>query len=370
MKKYLIICLVLLVAVACNKNQARISVNVNDMTDSTVVIYKLNYNYFSLVDTVKTDADGHFDYNIKFQNDNPAFYYVYTLDQRKLAGMILLPGDNVTVNTGSNGVYTVEGSQESLCLKSIDDALAETNAKVAKAIADNPDDASSQVTKLYIDHKRNMLKHIANNPHSITSATVVFQKIGDMLPVFGEHSDAILFKSVYDSLKPVYPNSEYLVALLDEINNRQKKFDLDVKASAAEYVGFPDLVLPDVNGKEVVLSKSVKKVTIVSFWTVSQTEHKMFNHDLMELYAKYGDKGLEIYQISLDDKPTWAATIKSQNLPWISVNDGLGVYSPSLVKYNVTDIPTMYVIDKEGTVCDKDVFDIDQLERIIRRNLN
>ncbi|MBP5211094.1 MAG: DUF4369 domain-containing protein, partial [Bacteroidales bacterium] len=304
MKKYLIICLALLTAVACNKNQANISVNISDMADSTVVLYKLNYNYFSLVDTVKTDANGHFDYKIKADNDNPTFYYVYTLDQKKIAGMILLPGDNVTVNASSNGVYTVEGSQESLCLKSIDDALAETNAKVAKIVADDPTDASSQVTKIYIDHKRNMLRHIANNPHSITSATVVFQKIGDLLPVFGEHSDAILFKSVYDSLKPVYPNSEYLTALMDEIESRQKKFDLDLKASAAEYVGFPELALPDVNGNEVVLSKVVKKVTVVSFWTVAQTEHKMFNHDLMELYQKYADKGFEIYQISLDDKPT------------------------------------------------------------------
>ena len=109
---------------------------------------------------------------------------------------------------------------------------------------------------------------------------------------------------------------------------------------------------------------------ILSFWSVGQTEHKMFNVDLMDIYQKYHDKGLEIYQVSLDvDKPSWAATVRSQGLPWINVNDGLGVQSPAVISYNVAKIPSMFVFDRSGDIVGTDVFDKDALEALIRKSL-
>ena len=103
---------------------------------------------------------------------------------------------------------------------------------------------------------------------------------------------------------------------------------------------------------------------------MGQTEHKLFNVDLVDLYDKYHAQGLEIYQVSLDiDKASWASTVRSQNLPWISVNDGLGVQSPAVASYNVDHVPAMFVISRNGDFLGVDVFDKDQLEALVRKSL-
>ena len=97
---------------------------------------------------------------------------------------------------------------------------------------------------------------------------------------------------------------------------------------------------------------------------------RVFNADLAEIYAKYHAKGLEIYQVSLDiDKPSWAAVVKGQNLPWISVNDGLGTQSPAVIAYNVDHVPTMFVIDRTGDFAGRDVFDETALDQLVRKLL-
>jgi peroxiredoxin len=206
------------------------------------------------------------------------------------------------------------------------------------------------------------------NPNSITSAVVLFQRFGENLPVFGEMSDVILFKRVYDSLQVVYPESEFMIALMDEINVREKMFEFENKLSSVSEISFPDLVLPDMNGNQSILSSLTGKVIILSFWSVAQTEHKMFNNELKELYSSYKDKGLEIYQVALDvDKPTWASAV--QNLPWINVNDGLGTASPSITAYNIKKIPSNFIIDRKGDIIARDIFEISKMKEIIKKAL-
>ena len=224
--------------------------------------------------------------------------------------------------------------------------------------------------KLYVDYKREAIKYVVTHPKSITSAVVLFQKFTDELPVFGQETDAILFKNTLDSLTLVYPKSEYVLALRDAVDARQRDLEFSTRFGDVDVISFPDLELPDVEGEKQKLSDQKGKVLILSFWSVGQTEYKMFNVDLKELYDTYHDKGLEIYQVSLDiDKPSWAATIRSQGLPWINVNDGLGVQSPSVVAYNVVKIPTMFVFDRAGDIVGTDVFDKAALESLIRKNL-
>ena len=131
-----------------------------------------------------------------------------------------------------------------------------------------------------------------------------------------------------------------------------------------------DLTLPDIDGQLKTLSDMEGKVIILSFWSVGQDEHKLFNVDLAEIYAKYHERGLEVYQVGLDiDKPSWAAVVKSQKLPWTSVNDGLGVQSPAVISYNVDHVPTMFVIDRKGDIAARDVFDETALDQLVRKLL-
>ena len=78
---------------------------------------------------------------------------------------------------------------------------------------------------------------------------------------------------------------------------------------------------------------------------------RLDNRELIDLYVRYASKGLEIFQVALDnDKAAWAASVKDQSLPWISVCDGMGVYSSAVTAYNVVEIPTFFIINKNGDI--------------------
>lgn len=373
MKRYIIPLLALVLVCSCNKApEARISATVAGIRDTAFVLERLNFNTMQTVDTIAVDEQGCFSYKVKLKNSSPAFYYLRS-GENLVASMILLPGDDVTVNISPDG-YDVIGSEESLNLKVLNDnfnAATKSLSDLAGQYVAAKDDATARdinakMSRVYVDYKKSAIKHALTHPHSITAATVLFQKFNENLPVFDQISDVILFRNVYDSLKTVYPESEYLSALLDEIDSREKLMDISNKFGDAKAISFPEVALPDVNGETKVLSELEGNVIILSFWSVAQEEHKMFNNELMDIYGKYHDGGLEIYQVSLDvDKPAWAATVKNQNLPWINVNDGLGLNCPAVMMYRIDHVPSMFVIGRDGSFIGRDVFDASQLEKVI-----
>ena len=353
---------------------ARISATLESAPDSSVVLQKLNYNRLVPVDTIRTDKSGHFDYTVDLTGNEPYFYYIY-LGDKPVASMILLPSDRVAITVPAEGPFRIEGSEESALLKRVNEDFAAASARMdalAASLDDNTSAADIQavnqeLSKTYVDYKRQAIKYVVEHPRSITSAVVLFQRFNDNLPVFGQETDAVLFKTVQDSLAQVYPKSEFLTALRDEVDARARNLELVNRFGDASVISFPELSLPDVDGNTRILSELEGKVIVLSFWSVGQDEHKMFNVELQDLYRKYHDRGLEVYQVSLDiDKPTWAATVRSQNLPWISVNDGLGTQSPSVVAYNIDHIPTMFVINKAGNPVASDVFEKEALERLVQ----
>ena len=352
---------------------AHISATIESAPDSSVVLQKLNYNRLVPVDTIRTDKSGHFDYAVDLTGNEPYFYYLY-LGENPVASMILLPSDRVAITVPAEGAFRIEGSEESALLKKVNEDFTAVSGRMNDLAASLGEDATdeevkavnTELSKMYVDYKRQAIRYVIEHPRSITSAVVLFQRFSDNLPVFGQETDGLLFKTVRDSLELVYPDSEFLTALRDEVDARARNLELASRFGDASVISFPELALPDADGNTRILSELEGKVIVLSFWSASQDEHKMFNVELAELYRKYHDRGLEVYQVSLDvDKPSWAATVRSQALPWISVNDGLGADSPSVRAYNIDHVPAMFVIDKAGNPVANDVFEKDALERLI-----
>ena len=368
----------ILAAVSCGKTPtARISGTVESLEDSCLVLQRLNFNTLEGVDTVKLAADGSFDFKVKLPTKTPEFYYLYD-GASQIAAAVLLPGDNVKIKVGKYGDYEVEGSEESALLREINQKFMKANLELSQ-LADEAvnaadeaalKDANVKMSRAYVQYKRDALAYIMGHTRSITSAAVVFQKFHEDLPVFNELTDVIMFKQLCDSLQTVYPDSRYVTALRDEISRRENDFQLNQKIEQIQSISFPELNLPDISGKDCILSSLTGKVIILSFWSVSQNDHKMFNQEILDMYNRLHASGLEIYQVSLDiDKPTWAAAVNNQKLPWISVNDGLGTASPAVAAYNVTKLPTMYVINRQGDIVGKDVYSVASLEALVKRYL-
>ena len=357
MKKPAILAAALIIASCSTAPTAKVSGTIDNLKDTSFIVIN---GHSRILDTVKVDSDGKFSYSADLSGEVPAFRHFVT-DGTPFASLVLIPGDKVEV-TVAGGDYTVEGSEESTLMKEIYDETARTE----KEMYAHPENAG----KAYVQYNRFARKHILTHPKSITSAYLALQRFSTGLRVFTEPSDAVIFLSCYDSLKTVYPNSGYTRSLRDEIDGRENIMKLNSLLESAETMSFPDLTMPDVNGQMQTLSSLKGKVIIVSFWSVVMADQKMFNIPLAELYGKYHDKGLEIYQISLDvDKAVWASVVKSQGLEWISVNDGYGKYSGAVASYNVTKVPSMFVIDREGNFAGRDIKDAADLESLIKNLL-
>lgn len=370
--------LALALAASCQTGPtARIEASLENAKDSAIVLQKLNFSRMQPVDTIRTDASGHFSYKVQLTGNEPYFYYLYA-GGTPVASMILKPSDKVEITVPADGAFRIEGSEESRLFQEVNtaysDAVRQMDALSESLIGETSEtqarEIMQQMSRLYVDYKRNAIKYVMTHPRSITSAVVLFQKFGEDLPIFGQETDALILKTVRDSLMQVYPASEWLTALRDVVDARSRELEFSTRLNEVALISFPDLVMPDVDGKMRQLSDLEGQVIILSFWSAGQTEHKMFNVDLVDLYQKYHAQGLEVYQVGLDiDKSAWAATVRSQGLPWISVNDGYGIQSSSVASYNVGHIPTMFVINRSGDIVAVDQFDKAALEQTIRKSL-
>jgi glutathione peroxidase-family protein len=129
-----------------------------------------------------------------------------------------------------------------------------------------------------------------------------------------------------------------------------------------------DIALPSIDEKIIKLSEiGDGKVVLIDFTAYSMKESPSHNILLAEIYNKYRSKGFEIYQISIDtDEHFWKNA--SINLPWICVYDHQSIYSEILKKYNVTQIPTSFLRDKEGEIVSR-IESIKDIEKGIERYL-
>ena len=153
-----------------------------------------------------------------------------------------------------------------------------------------------------------------------------------------------------EALAERYPESPYLIRLRGDIASMEAGARL---ASQIIEATFPDLELPNIYGKKVALSSLKGKVILLDFWSAELGNSNVLNAELKELYAKYHNAAtpLEVYQVAIDtSKPLWINTVQQQQLPWISVSDLRGRASTALGTYNVQQLPTNFLIDKNGTI--------------------
>lgn len=365
-----------LMTVACGRS-ARIDAVITDAASSDVIVKVLDINKFEVLDTVSLDEAGKFSYKLDVKKGQPEFVYIFNGD-KKLASMILGSGEKITVAADTSGNYSVEGSEESAKLAQVEQdyaaALAKLNSLARRAEeAVSPEYALSlrqEIGKEYVQYYRSRVKYVMENSRSLSIVPIFYQTFGQNLPLFAQSMDAIHFRNAADSLSLVYPESKYVKALRQEAERRFGYLELETRIKSADQVAYPPIELPDIKGVKRKLSDVDSKVVMVHFWTASETEHKMFNLDvLMPLYKEFHDKGFEIYQVSLDvDKGLWAQVVKEQKLPWISVCDARGAASPYIATYNITALPAFYIISG-GELVDGSVVDEKSLRNILIKSL-
>lgn len=352
-----------LAAAACGRPSAHIEGTLAGASEKQVIVKLLNVNSYDVLDTLKTDKDGRFSYDVEIEEGQPEFIYLYYGD-RKVSSLLLHTGDKVTVSADTLGFSTVEGSGESAGLLRIEKEYADFVAELEAT------QTVAEANRCYVNYYRNRLRYVMEHPFSLSVIPVLFQTVGPDTYVFSQATDAIQFRSTVDSLKTVYPHSKYVAALEKETVRREQILEMNTMLSMAVEANYPDIRTKDINGQEVVLSQIESRAVLVHFWTVTDAASKIFNLDVLKpLYEDYHAKGFEILEISLDtDKAAWASVVKSQDLPWINANDGQGAASPTLTLYNVTSLPQSFLII-DGEIVNKKVEGEKALRKLLDSSL-
>ncbi|MDR3350063.1 MAG: TlpA family protein disulfide reductase [Prevotellaceae bacterium] len=347
---------------ACSHSSANIS-GCTGRPDTRISILQLNATTQLLLDTLRTDATGCFEYALTFKQDEPAFVLIKT-DSVQVATLLIEKGEHVKFTADPKKQnYTVEGSESAQLLQELNSTFQQSVFRFdslnrvlkEQEGAKNYEKIYRQINldlgKVYVKQKRDALRFIDNLPTSFAAIAALYQMYPSGLPVFAAENDALYFKKLYDTLQPLYPQSEYMVVLREEYERRMNAMTMQTMMEGVAEIDFPDLELPDINAKKVKLSTLKDKVILVYFWTSTSMAQRMENNDLRRWYDKYAVKGFEIYQVALDtDKPSWAKLVREQNNPWINVCDGFGAHSQAAKLYNVTTLPSGFLIDKKGQI--------------------
>ncbi len=109
--------------------------------------------------------------------------------------------------------------------------------------------------------------------------------------------------------------------------------------------------LPDVKGDSVSLASLKGKVVLLDFWASWCMPCRAANKKLVKLYDKYKHQGFEIFSVSVDDsKRDWVKAIEKDKITWLQVNDPRNWGAQSAVNWDISVLPTTFLINKKGDV--------------------
>ena len=359
---------------SCNNKKFHINGTVTEAKDSVLYLENMSLDGPVVVDSVKLDDKGAFSFSGKAP-DAPEFYRL------RIAGQIInLSVDSTeTVDVKASYPsmatgYTVDGSAECATIRELALKQIDLQNRVI-AVQNNPnlgydltrDSIGKLVTAYKEDIKRN---YIYKAPMRASSYFALFQTLGNML-IFNprENADDVkVFAAVATSWDTYHPDALRGKNLhniaIEGMKNvrimRNKMAAQNIDASKVNVSNIIDISLLDNQGNRRSLTDLKGKVVMLDFHVFGSNGSTKRIMEMRELYNKYHDRGFEIYQVAFDpDEHFWKT--QTAALPWISVRDPQGLQSQNLAAYNVSSIPTFFLIDRNNEVKKRDsqITDID-----------
>ncbi len=359
---------------SCNNKKFHINGTVTEAKDSVLYLENMSLDGPVVVDSVKLDDKGAFSFSGKAP-DAPEFYRL------RIAGQIInLSVDSTeTVDVKASYPsmatgYTVDGSAECATIRELALKQIDLQNRVI-AVQNDPnlgyDLTRDSIGKLVAAYKEDIKRnYIYKAPMRASSYFALFQTLGNML-IFNprENADDVkVFAAVATSWDTYHPDALRGKNLhniaIEGMKNvrimRNKMAAQNIDASKVNVSNIIDISLLDNQGNRRSLTDLKGKVVMLDFHVFGSNGSTKRIMEMRELYNKYHDRGFEIYQVAFDpDEHFWKT--QTAALPWISVRDPQGLQSQNLAAYNVSSIPTFFLIDRNNEVKKRDsqITDID-----------
>ena len=366
---------------SCNEGKFTVEGQIENAKDSVLYFENVGLEGINVLDSIKLDNNGNFSFS-EAAPGAPEFYRLRIADQ--IINISIDSTETVQFKGQYPGMasnYTVSGSDncekiKELTLKQMD--LQSRAIAIQRNTAIGVDEANDSIQELINAYKEEV-KHnyIYKEPMKAYSYFALFQAIGNYL-IFNPRTnkdDIKAFAAVATSWDTYYPHAErgqnlHNIAIEGMKNQRivdAQNSQFQVEANKVNEAGVLDIALPDNHGQERHLTDLKGQVVLLDFHIFAMNDSPARIIMLRELYNKYHQQGLEIYQVSLDpDEHFWKQ--QTAALPWISVREADGVNSQRLMLYNIQAVPDFFIIDRGNNLV-KRAIQIKDLEAEIKQLL-
>lgn len=189
---------------------------------------------------------------------------------------------------------------------------------------------------------------INNNVNSDFSLLLLETKVAD------PNTDLEKLKESYSNLQGVMNRSPYFGNIGKKINGAIGILEASANVGVGKIA--PNFTSPTPSGELLSLNDIKGKATIIDFWASWCGPCRRENPNIVKVYEKYHEKGLEIISVSLDkpgQKDRWLKAIEDDKLTWNHVGSLQYFNDPVARMYNVNAIPAMFVLDEQGTIVGK-----------------
>jgi peroxiredoxin len=206
---------------------------------------------------------------------------------------------------------------------------------------------SERINTIRQNYRDFNINHAYDNTNSIFSLLLLENLIRSKALTINEVDG--IFKQYPDNLKKSAPG---------------KRIEEKINVTLATEIGAiaPDFTAPDPDGKQISLNEIKGKVTIIDFWAAWCGPCRKENPNVVKLYEKYHDKGLEIIGVSLDGnsrqkdpKKAWLDAIEKDGIKWHQVSNLNYFRGPVAKQYNIQAIPATFILDSEGKIIAKNL---------------
>ena len=347
-----------LLLTACDKKETfTVEGTVEGAQDSTLYFEHSTLSGLKTLDSLKLGANGEFRFHGE-RPQSPEFYLLRIKGQ--VINIAIDSTETVTVKAQYPNMaarYEVEGSENCRRIREIaqlQQGLHQQVINIQNSKGLSPQQARDSIMNVIDRYKKTITEnYIFKAPEKASSYFALFQTLGQWLIYDPQASrdDMRVFAAVATCWDSFYPGTErtqnlHNIAIEGMKNQRitEARALNQLEESKIVESGVIEIALTDNHGQERTLTSLKGKVVLLDFHTFTLKNSPQRILMLRELYNKYHDQGLEIFQVALDaDEHLWLQT--TQHLPWICVRDAEGRKAYS---YNVHELPEFFLIDRQN----------------------